>query len=204
MAIQSTPMENKGLEIKDLVTIGIFTALFFIFELIGSIPFAPNPALTFYQPFGIALLCGPIFLLMTAKVPKFGAITILGIVNGIIWFVMGMHWAMDLGYVIMGAAADLVAWTGKHKSVKMNILAYALFCTGPGGVLIAYAADPAGWASTMLSKGLSQEYVDSMAAAVPGGMIAGVFLGTLAIALISGILGRAMLKKQFEKAGITK
>lgn len=203
MASSSASLDKRGLTVKDLVTTGIFTALFFIFELIGSIPFAPNPALTFYQPLGIALLCGPIFLLMTAKVPKFGAITILGVVNGIIWFVMGMHWAMDLGYVVMGLVADLIAQIGNHKSVKLNILAYALFCIGPGGVLIAYAANPAAWASTMLSKGLSQEYVDSMAASVPGGMIAGVFLGTLVIAIISGLVGRAMLKKQFEKAGIT-
>lgn len=203
MAYQSASLDKKGLTIKDLVTIGIFTALFFIFEFIGSAPFAPNPALTFYQPLGIALLCGPIFLLMAAKVPKFGAITILGVVNGIIWFVVGMHWAMDVGYVVMGLVADLVSHIRGHRSVKLNILSYALFCTGPGGVLIAYAANPAGWASTMLSKGLSQEYVDRMAASVPVGMIVGIFLGTLVVAAVSGLVGRALLKKQFEKAGIT-
>lgn len=203
MANQTGVQNAKGLNVKDLVTVGIFTALFFIFELVGSIPFAPNPALTFYQPWGIALLCGPIFLLMTAKVPKFGAITILGVVNGIIWFVMGMHWGMDVGYVVMGVVADLVAQIGRHRSIKLNIAAYALFCTGPAGVLLAYAADPSAWASAMLSNGLSQEYVSSMAASVPGGMIAAVFAGTLVIATLSGLVGRALLKKQFEKAGIT-
>ncbi len=54
MSAQSSYLNKKGLTVKDLVTIGIFTALFFVFELIGSLPFAPNPALTFYQPFGIA------------------------------------------------------------------------------------------------------------------------------------------------------
>ncbi len=72
MSAQSSYLNKKGLTVKDLVTIGIFTALFFVFELIGSLPFAPNPALTFYQPFGIALLCGPVYLLMVAKVPKRG------------------------------------------------------------------------------------------------------------------------------------
>lgn len=47
---QSSYLNKKGLTVKDLVTIGIFNALFFVFELIGSLPFAPNPALTFYQP----------------------------------------------------------------------------------------------------------------------------------------------------------
>ena len=67
MSVQSSYLNKKGLTVKDLVTIGIFTALFFVFEIIGSLPFAPNPALTFYQPFGIALLCGPVYLLMVAQ-----------------------------------------------------------------------------------------------------------------------------------------
>lgn len=202
MSTQSSYLDKKGLTVKDLVTIGIFTALFFVFELIGSIPFAPNPALTFYQSYGIALLCGPVFLLMVAKVPKHGTIAILGIINGIIWFVFGMHWGMDLGYVIMGIVADIVAGIKGFKSIKLNILSYALFCWGPAGVLLAYAADPTAWASTMLNNGLSQDYVDIMAASVPDHMIPIVFLGSFLIALVSGLVGRKLLKKQFEKAGI--
>lgn len=203
MYTQSPYQNKKGLTIKDLVTIGIFTALFFVFELIGSIPFAPNPALTFYQSYGIALLCGPVFLLMVAKVPKHGTIAILGIINGIIWFAMGMHWAMDLGYVVMGIVADITAGTKGFKNIKLNIFSYALFCWGPAGVLLAYAADPAAWAGTMLNNGLSKDYVDMMASSVPNHMIPLVFLGTLVIAAVSGYAGSKLLRKQFEKAGIT-
>lgn len=204
MTTQQSPYLNKkGLTVKDLVTIGIFTALFFVFEMIGSLPFAPNPALTFYQPFGIALLCGPIFLLMVAKVPKRGTIAILGIINGIVWFVLGMHWGMDLGYVIMGIVADIVAGTKGYKNIKMNIFAYALFCLGPAGVFVAYFANPAAWAGTMLNKGVSQEYIDMMTSAAPIGMLPVILLGTLALAAVSGLVGRKLLKKQFEKAGIT-
>ena len=35
MSAQSSYLNKKGLTVKDLVTIGIFTALFFVFELIG-------------------------------------------------------------------------------------------------------------------------------------------------------------------------
>ena len=48
---------KKGLTVKDLVTTGIFSAIFFVFTLIGGLPFAPNPVLTFYMPMGAALLC---------------------------------------------------------------------------------------------------------------------------------------------------
>lgn len=77
---------KKGLTVKDLVTTGIFSAIFFVFTLVGGLPFAPNPVLTFYMPMGAALLCGPIYLLMVAKVQKRWSVTILGIIMGIIWF----------------------------------------------------------------------------------------------------------------------
>ena len=82
---------QKGLTVKDLVNTGIFTAIFFVFTMIGGMFFAVNPVLTFYMPLGSALLCGPIYLLMVAKVHKRWSITILGIIIGIIWFATGMH-----------------------------------------------------------------------------------------------------------------
>ena len=64
---------KKGLTVKDLVTTGIFSAIFFVFTLVGGLPFAPNPVLTFYMPMGAALLCGPIYLLMVANCRSGGA-----------------------------------------------------------------------------------------------------------------------------------
>ena len=175
MSAQSSYLNKKGLTVKDLVTIGIFTALFFVFELIGSLPFAPNPALTFYQPFGIALLCGPVYLLMVAKVPKRGGIVVLGIIAGV------------KGY----------------RNIKWNIASFSLFCLGPAGVFLAYFADPAAWAETMLNNGTSQEYIDMMTASAPAGMLPVILLGTIILGIISGLVGKKLLKKQFEKAGIT-
>lgn len=111
-------INNKGLSVKDLVTVGIFSALFLVFALVGGIFFTPNPVLTFYMPVGSALLCGPVYLLMMAKVQKRWAVTILGAILCIVWFVTGMHWAMALGYLIMGVVADLAAGTGQYKAKR--------------------------------------------------------------------------------------
>ena len=42
-------INKNGLTVKDLVTVGIFPALFLVFALVGGIFFAPNPVLTFYM-----------------------------------------------------------------------------------------------------------------------------------------------------------
>ena len=57
-----TNATRKGLSVKDLVTTGIFTALLFVFTMVGGVFFATNPVLTFYMPAGSALLCGPIYV----------------------------------------------------------------------------------------------------------------------------------------------
>lgn len=195
---------KKGLIVKDLVTVGIFSALFFVFSLVGGIFFAPNPVLTFYMPVGSALLCGPIYLLMMAKVPKRFAATILGVILCIIWFVTGMHWAMSLGYLVMGIVADIVAGAGKYTSKKFNSLSYALLCLGGTGSYLVFFANPDGWAKTMLGNGTEQSYIDTMCSTGTVWIMLIMLCGTLLAAALSAFVGCKMLRKQFEKAGITQ
>ena len=154
---------KKGLTVKDLVTVGIFSALFLVFALVGGIFFAPNPVLTFYMPVGSALLCGPVYLLMMAKVQKRWAATILGAILCIVWFVTGMHWAMALGYLVMGIIADLVAGAGQYQEQE-DQLDFPIILLSLGGTAsyLVFFADPDGWAKTMLGNGTEQSYIDTM------------------------------------------
>lgn len=195
---------KKGLTVKDLVTVGIFSALFLVFALVGGIFFAPNPVLTFYMPVGSALLCGPVYLLMTAKVQKRWAVSILGAVLCIIWFVTGMHWAMALGYLIMGVIADLAAGAGHYKSKIFNSISYILLSLGGTGSYLVFFANPDGWAKTMLGNGTEQSYIDTMRSAGTVWILIIMLVGTVLAAGVSAFVGCMMLKKQFEKAGITK
>lgn len=194
---------NKGLSVKDLVTTGIFTALVFVFIFVGSIFFAPNPVLTFFMPAGGGLLAGPAFLLMIAKVQKRWSLSIMGVVICIIWFVTGMHWAMALGYLVMAIVADFVAGAGKYRSKKLNSLAYILFSLGSTGTYILFFVDPNGWAQTMLGNGTEQSYIDTMQATANTGILIAMFAAVLITSAISAFVGCKLLKKQFEKAGIT-
>lgn len=194
---------NKGLSVKDLVTTGIFTALVFVFILIGGMFFATNPVLTFFMPAGSGLLAGPAFLLMIAKVQKRWSLSIMGVVIGILWFVTGMHWAFVLGYMLMAIVADFVAGAGKYRSKKLNSLAYILFSLGSTGTYILFFVDPNGWAQTMLGNGTEQSYIDTMQATANTGILVAMFAAVLITSAISAFVGCKLLKKQFEKAGIT-
>ena len=197
-------ISKKGLTVKDLVTVGIFTALFLVFALVGGIFFAPNPVLTFYMPIGSALLCGPVYLLMLAKVQKRWAVAILGAILCIVWFVTGMHWAMALGYLVMGVIADLAAGSGNYQSRKINSLSYILLSLGGTASYLVFFANPDGWARTMLGNGTEQSYIDAMRSAGSAWILIVMLAGTVLAAALSAFVGCKMLNSQFEKAGITQ
>lgn len=188
---------KAGLSVRDLVTTGIFTALLFVFIMAGGVFFATNPVLTFFMPAGSALLAGPVYLLMIAKVQKRWSITIMGVIIAIIWFVTGMHWAFALGYLMMAVAADFVAGTKQYRSKKIKSLSYILFSLGGTGSYLVFFIDPQGWAQTMLGNGTKQSYIDTMQATANTGIFIAMFAALLVTASISAFAGCKMLKKQF-------
>ena len=199
----STIQNKKGLTVKDLVTTGIFSALFFVASLIGGMPFAPNPVLTFYMPLGQALLAGPIIMLLLARSPKRGVLIIVGVLTGLIYFVLGMHWGMTVGYILMGIIADVISGTRDFRSKSTNIIAYSLLCLGSTGTYIVFFLDTESWVNTMTNGGTPTEYIETMQASGPSWLLPVILIGTVVIGLFSGWLGSKLLKKQFEKAGVT-
>ena len=83
------------------------------------------------------------------------------------------------------------------------VLSYMLMSLGSVYTYVVFFIDPQGWASTMLENGTEQSYIDTMSASAPSWLLAVIIIGTLAIAAFSGWIGGKLLKKQFEKAGIT-
>lgn len=143
----SSQLQNKkGLTVKDLIVMGVFAALLTVCSMIGGVFFAITPTLTFYFSIGAALLSGPVFLLLLAKVPKKGALSIIGTIISLLSLVLGMHWGMCLGGFIASVLADITAGTKKYRSKVMNIFAYIIYSFGPTGTYLAYFVNPEAWA----------------------------------------------------------
>ena len=119
---------KKGLTVKDLVTVGIFSALFLVFALVGGIFFAPNPVLTFYMPVGSALLCGPVYLLMPSTARGFWPgfwpgfwqlLVILSVMNLIDRFLVDDWWVGHTRAWTIPGTEDMKPYiTGQDKKRK--------------------------------------------------------------------------------------
>ena len=110
---------------------------------------------------------------------------------------------MCLGGFIASVLADITAGTKKYRSKVMNIFAYIIYSFGPTGTYLAYFVNPEAWAETMLKNGTTQEYINTMNDTASVTVLIIMIVGTILVAGLSGLVGSKLLKKQFEKAGIT-
>ena len=110
---------------------------------------------------------------------------------------------MSAFFVGFGILADFICASGKFKSLKKTVMGYCLFALSPMGAYIPMAVMPAQFDEFMSKKGdvtSFAEVIDSIGAnwwAIPL-----MLLGTLLCAVIGAFIGKKLLKKHFEKAGI--
>ena len=83
---EQTP--NLKLTGKDLINIGIFSAIYFVLSFIGMF-LAIIPVLWIIMPGIIAILAGIPFMLLCAKVQKPGVPLLMGLITGLLYYVTG-------------------------------------------------------------------------------------------------------------------
>lgn len=191
---------NK-LQTRDFISVGIFSLIYAaVAFVVGGL--AQMTPITFpFMPMVVALFTGTVFMLYVAKIPKRGAIIILGIIAGILLLITGMFWMMSAFFIVLGIIADFICASGQFKSFKKNMA--ALFALSPMGAYVPMAVMPAQFAEFMNKKGDISSFagvIDAIGA--QWWVIPLMLLGTVLCALAGGYIGKKLLKKHFEKAGI--
>ena len=196
-------MENNKLKVKDLVNIGIFSALYMAIAMVVMIPVGIAPILWLLWP-GIAGLFGGVFFtLLLTKVPKMGASLLLALISGILFFATGeCTWVIIVTFAIAGLLAEVMRKVLGYKSFKGIALAGGFCAIGLIGSPLPMWLFQESYMKSIEEMGMGAEYVEGLQSMIS----AGSFIGMLAVAFIGGLLGtligHKMLKKHFEKAGI--
>ena len=183
-------MENNKLKVKDLVNIGIFSALYMVISMIVMIPVGIAPILWLIWPGIAGLFGGAFFTLLMTKVPKQGAALILAIITGLLYFATGeCTWVIIVTFAVAGILGE----------AARKVLGTAFgFIGSPLPMWLFQDA----YMKSIEEMGMGVEYVEGLQSMIS----AGSFIGMLAVAFVGGLIGtlvgRLMLKKHFEKAGI--
>lgn len=192
---------NNKLQTKDLINLGLFTVLYFVLGCCVAIPIGFVPI--FLPILGAlwTLITGIPFMLFLTRVKKFGLVTLMGILSGLLMGLTGMgYWGVPLG-LVFGFLGDMILKSGDYKSAKKGLIGYAVFSLWMVGTYVPmYFMVEASWKSFADSFG--DEYADKVMAVMPTWSIVLVIAGIFVCALIGGVIGQKLLKKHFEKAGI--
>ena len=193
-------MESKGLKGKDLINIGIFAAIYFVVNMvisfIGFIPLA-------------LLLCdvitpivgGTIFMLFLTKVKKFGMITIFAVIIGILMMIGGMGFYAIFTSLIFGFAADLIAKSGNYGSKAKSLMATTVYACWVWGNYLPIYVGREQYVASYAERGM-EEYANTMMELTPMWTCPLLLVAALVAGFIGALIGQALLKKHFEKAGI--
>ena len=140
---------NNKLQGKDLINIGIFTAIYFIVIFAAaSIGFIPIfiPLISVIVP----LVGGIPMMLFFSKIKKFGMLTICGVLLGIIMLLTGMGWWCIPTGLIFGLISDFMMKACDYKNAKREVLIHGVFSMWVIGAFIPIVVTRDAYYQTLL------------------------------------------------------
>lgn len=195
--------QKKGMTGKDIITVGIFSAIYFVINFAFMLLSGLHPLLWILMPGLIAVFAGIPFLMMCTKVPKTGAVVLMGFITALIYFVTGQFTVVILiAFAVSCILAELCRICSHYRSFRGNALAYAFFSLGMIGSPLPVWIMRHSFLAQISQQGMPEAYVSTLAALTSPGMIV-VLVGAPIVGAILGILlAKGMFRKHFEKAGI--
>ena len=195
--------QKKGMTGKDIITVGIFSAIYFVINFAFMLLSGLHPLLWILMPGLIAIFAGIPFLMMCAKVPKTGAVLLMGFITALIYFVTGQFTVVILiAFAVSCILAELCRICSHYRSFRGNALAYGFFSLGMIGSPLPVWIMRDSFLAQISQQGMPEAYVSTLAALTSPGMIV-VLVGAPIVGAILGILlAKGMFRKHFEKAGI--
>ena len=161
---EETMKTTTKLTIPDLISIGVFTALYFVLVTIATFSSAAIiPGLSYVLlPALSALISGSVYMLMVAKVHKFGGITVMGVVMGMFFFTSGHFILAFAANMVCGLIADLIARSCNYKKKSVVLLSYIIFSYGLTGPVLPMWFMKDKYVSSLVKKGKDAAYIEGV------------------------------------------
>ncbi|MCR5585395.1 MAG: MptD family putative ECF transporter S component [Lachnospiraceae bacterium] len=193
-------MNNRKLTGKDLITVGIYTAIYmiviFVIGATNAIPILYPPSL-----FVMPLLAGIPMMLYYSKIEKFGMLTITGIIMGLFFYICGYTWICLAFLVPTALLGDIILNRMGYKKFSSMLVSYMVFSLGiMGGPANLWFAGASYWDG--ISESMGAQYAEQLSKYMPSWMFPLGFVLLALGAFCGAFLGRKMLNKHFKKAGI--
>ena len=110
-------------------------------------------------------------------------------------------WIPIVVYTLCGLMADVVLKIGDYSSIKNSIISYGFFSLGIFGNMLPFYILRDYFVESIRAS-MGTDYVNVILPFLTNEMLIILIIATFVVALIGAYIGKIVLKKHFEKAGI--
>lgn len=187
---------------KDLLNVGIFTAVYFVLNLLVAAVLGLIPAVSMLVPLVSSFILGIPMMLYFMKIKKIGMVLITYIVYGVLLALAGVGiYTLILG-IVFALIAELLLRLGKYQKPNLAILAFAIASIGANGNVLSMVL-----ASTEYLEGKAATYGSEYMQLMQSYFSEWWVLPLLALSaflggLLGGLLGKSVFKKHFIRSGV--
>jgi len=193
-------MGKNNLKLKDLVTLGVFSAIYFVGMFVVGMPLGFSVVAFLFYPLACAIISGVITMFFMAKVQKPWALFIFGLIPGLIMTLMGHTPVVAIHSAIIALIAEFVRRSFGFKSIKGNIITHSVLSMWlVGSFLQIFLMQDVYYKLT--EKMAGAEYASELIA-LPLWIVPVLYISAFIGGLIGGKFGAKVLNKHFKKAGL--
>lgn len=197
--------QNTKLKGRDFINLGIFTVIFILLFMVCMLLMSTT---IYTQPFGTAmgaLVAGPVYMLLRAKTPKNWAITIFGVLYGLVMFVMGSGWPILVAVIAGSLIAELAARSGQYQKYGREAVGYAILMTATAiGSYVPLLTMKDYYRHLAETNSVDNAFMAELVEFINGPYLVLAVVVTFLTAIVGTLIARALFKKHFVKAGLLK
>ena len=195
--------EEMKLTGKDLVNIGIYTAILFVLNFVAMFT-GIVPILWIVLPGTTGILTAIPFALMNLKVKKPGAVLIMGAVVALLYFVTGQFTVLLLITFAIGCVvAELVRCLFHYRDTFTSLtISFIAFCFGMVGSPLPIWLYGDSFFEQIVANGMTQDYVTSLKNYTSVGHLVIMLISPIVGGVLGMVLANRLFRKHFKKAGV--
>jgi len=199
---RSLAMAQKKLQAKDFITIGIFTAILWVVQMVIMYMGFLSPFIVAGYAVLIPIVTGIPMMLYYARIEKFGMLTITSVIVALLLFIFGMGFTGAPICIAAGLIADLIAKSGNYKSRKKTVISYGVFSLWVVASYLPLVLTADSYKQSLLKGGYASSFVDTLFTLVTPKTYPLIIVICFISGIIGAFVGKAVVRKNFEKAGI--
>lgn len=187
---------------RDFLNVAIFAVIYIVVVFAVAMLGIISPLVMVLTLPLAPLIAGIPYMLFLSRVRHGGMVALFGLVFGLASMGWGHPWQSALVILGVSLIGEIVMYLGQYRSTWAAIWTYTIFSAWMIGPWIPFFLDPAGYLAQQATQSMGSEYVTQMDALLAPPVVLGVWLAGIVFGFLGGLLGSAVLRKHFVRAGL--